>query len=120
MRSLPLFLIPLVPALTLGLPAQTDAKAKVTESKATPQSTGEVTIDELPGYYEFYMKTGSQRTLRQERARDQRIESGQLGPVIVNKPLPPLSLPLSTGENLNFHDFKGEKNLVIVSYRSWW
>ncbi len=115
MRILPLFLAPLVVALTPGLLAQTDAKAKVTQ-----QRISEVTLDELPGYYEFYMKTGGLRTLRQERARDRRIEAGEIRPVAVNKPLPHLSLPLSTGENLDFLDFKGKKNLVIVSYRSWW
>ena len=115
MRILPLFLAPLVVAVTPGLLAQTDAKAKVTQ-----QRISEVTLDELPGYYEFYMKTGGQRTLRQERARDLRIEAGEIRPVAVNKPLPHLSLPLSTGENLDFLGFKGKKNLVIVSYRSWW
>ena len=80
----------------------------------------EVIIDELPGYYEFYMKAGRQETLRQERARDRQIEAGELRPVAVNRPLPPLSLPLPNGEQLDFADFKGKKNLVLVSYRSWW
>ncbi len=80
----------------------------------------EVILDELPTYYEFYMKTGKQETLRQERARDRQIEAGELVTVRMNEPLPPLSLPLPDGEQLDFLDYQGVKNLVIVSYRSWW
>jgi hypothetical protein len=80
----------------------------------------EVILDELPSYYEFYMKTGQQEILRQERARDQQIDAGALQPIEVNQPLPALSLPLPNGETLDFLDYKGRKNLVIVSYRSWW
>ena len=94
-------------------------QGETTDAQASPPQQ-EVILDDLPGYYEFYMKTGKQETLRQERARDRQIEAGELVTVRMNEPLPPLSLPLPDGEQLDFLDYKGEKNLVIVSYRSWW
>ncbi len=110
---------PLILALTpVTLLAQQVEKTDAAASSKTHQQ--EVIIDELPGYYEFYMKTGKQETLRQERARDRQIEAGELVPVRMNVRLPALSLPLPTGEQLDLQDYEGKKNLVIVSYRSWW
>ena len=94
-------------------------QGEATDAKAS-RPLREVIIHELPGFYEFYMKTGAQETLRQERSRDRQIEAGELVPIRMNEPLPPLSLPLPNGEQLDFLDYKGKKNLVIVSYRSWW
>jgi len=108
----PVFLSPVT------LLAQQGETTAAQASRTTPQQ--EVIIHELPGYYEFYMKTGKQETLRQERARDRQLEAGELVTVRMNQPLPPLSLPLPNGEQLDFLDYLGVKNLVIVSYRSWW
>jgi hypothetical protein len=79
-----------------------------------------VIIDELPGYYEFFMKTGDQQQIRAEVRRNARIEAGELRPVTVDTAMPDFVLPLSTGGDLRFSDYKGKKNLMVVSFRSWW
>ena len=78
------------------------------------------TIDQLPGYYEFFMKTGRQVQIRAEKSRDEKIDEGELYPEAVEKPLPDLTLPSATGGDLRLLDYKGRKNLMIVSFRSWW
>lgn len=78
------------------------------------------TMDKLPGYYEFFMKTGAQVQIRAEKNRDAKIEEGELYPESVEKQLPDLVLPSVSGGDLRFLDYKGEKNLLVVSFRSWW
>ena len=79
-----------------------------------------VIIDELPGYYEFFMKTGSQQKLAAERRRDAQIDGGELAPVAVNKAMPDFVLPMASGDLLRLSDYKGKKNLLVASFRSWW
>lgn len=74
----------------------------------------------LPGYYEFFMKSGRKVRIQQEVQRDRKIDAGEIRPIIVNKPLPDMSLPLASGKKLRFRNYRGRKNLVIVSFRSWW
>ena len=76
--------------------------------------------DALPGYYEFFMKTGRLVRITQEVERDDRIAAGELQPVRVKTQLPDMTFPLASGEQIRLHDYKGRKNLVIVSFRSWW
>ena len=79
-----------------------------------------VIIDELPGYYEFFMKTGDQQQIRAEVRRNARIEDGDLVPVAVETAMPDFVLPRPSGEELRFSDYRGKKNLMVVSFRSWW
>ncbi len=74
----------------------------------------------LPGYYEFFMKAGKLTRIAQEEARDERISAGELAPVRVRKPLPDVALPLPSGEQLSLRSYVGKRNLVLVSFRSWW
>lgn len=84
---------------------------------AAQQST---TIEQLPGYYEFFMKTGRAVQIRAEKKRDAKIEEGELYPESVERQLPDLVLPEVSGGDLRFLDYKGKKNLMVVSFRSWW
>ncbi len=79
-----------------------------------------VIIDELPGYYEFFMKTGDQQQIRAEVRRNARIEDGDLVPVAVETAMSDFVLPRPSGEELRFSDYRGKKNLMVVSFRSWW
>lgn len=76
--------------------------------------------EDLPGYYEFFMKSGRQVRIKAEEARDTKIEAGALKPEALNEALPDLRLPRSSGAALALRSFKGKKNLVVVSFRSWW
>ena len=79
-----------------------------------------ITNDNLPGYYEFFMKTGRAVQIRAERNRDAKIEAGELYPVSMESQLRDLVLPEVSGGDLRFLDYKGKKNLMVVSFRSWW
>ncbi len=74
----------------------------------------------LPGYYEFFMKSGRRVRIKQEEQRDKKIAAGEIKPISVSKPLPDISLPLASGKKVRFRYYRGRKNLVIVSFRSWW
>ncbi len=76
--------------------------------------------DRLPGYYQFFMKSGRQVRIQQEVQRDRKIDAGEIKPISVNKPLPDISLPLASGRKVRLRDDRGRKNLVIASFRSWW
>ncbi|MHC5065247.1 MAG: hypothetical protein ACYTG5_14870 [Planctomycetota bacterium] len=80
----------------------------------------QVIIDELPGYYEFFMKAGKLAQIEAEEQRNAKIEEGELFPESVEIDLPDFNLPLAEGGELRFLDFKGRKNLMVVSFRSWW
>ena len=79
-----------------------------------------VKADELPGYYEFFMKAGKLTRIKDEAVRDERIEAGELAPIRLTEPLPNLVLPLSRGENLELASYRDRKHIVLVSFRSWW
>ena len=74
--------------------------------------------DRLPGYYEFFMKSGRRVRIEQEVQRDEKIAAGEIRPISVNKPLPDISLPLASGGKVRFRNYRGRRNLVIVSFRS--
>ena len=74
----------------------------------------------LPGYYEFFMKAGKLTRIKDEAARDERIEAGELAPIRLTEPLPDLVLPLAGGGNLELASYRDRKHLVLVSFRSWW
>ncbi len=79
-----------------------------------------VLMDGLPGYYEFFMKTGKLVELEAEQARNRRIDAGEYLPIAVNADLPGFKLPDAKGEELDFLSYRGQRSLVIVSFRSWW
>ena len=48
---------------------------------------------DLPGYYEFFAKTGKLTRLDSEVKRDEAVKAGKIVPVPMNQPLPDLRLP---------------------------
>jgi hypothetical protein len=83
-------------------------------------SQGSPESDTLPGYYQFFMKAGKLVRIKPEIQRDQQIEAGKLKPVSMDHTFPDMALPRASGEKLKFRSYVGNKNLVIVSFRSWW
>ena len=79
------------------------------------------TIDRLPGYYEFFMKTGRLERIGPERQRDDLIDAGKLAPETRSDPLPAFILPNAAGDAVELRAAAdAERNLLIVSFRSWW
>ncbi len=76
--------------------------------------------DTIPGYYEFFMKTGKLVRLKTEIKRDQQIAAGELKPQQMSTPLPKWKLADSSGKDLDVHSLLDKRNLLIVSFRSWW
>ena len=80
-----------------------------------------VTLEALPGYYEFFMKTGRLERIGPERQRDVLIDAGKLAPETRSDPLPAFILPNAAGEAVELRAAaEAERNLLIVSFRSWW
>lgn len=74
----------------------------------------------LPGYYQFFMKMGGQVRIQDEVKRDEEIDSGSITPQTMKMKMPSLALPLASGKKIKFSDYVGKKNVVVVSFRSWW
>ena len=75
---------------------------------------------DLPGYYEFFMKAGKQVRIESEISRDEKIQTGEIEPVPIGKPLVDVRLPNAVGNTYSPCDYTGEKNLVLVTGRAWW
>jgi len=75
---------------------------------------------DLPGYYEFFMKTGKLTRLKSEVKQDDEIQAGKLTPVIVNEPVINLRLPDGFSNVYSTRDYVGNKNLVLITGRAWW
>lgn len=75
---------------------------------------------ELPGYYEFFVKTGKLTRLESEVKRDDQIQTGKITPVAVNEPVIDLTLPDGFGKLHSTRDYVGKKNLVLITGRAWW
>ena len=76
--------------------------------------------EDLPGYYEFFMKAGKLTRIADEVKQDERIQSGELKPVHVGKPAVEVRLPDGFGKQFGPRDYVGEKNLVLITGRAWW
>ena len=76
--------------------------------------------DELPGYYEFFLKTGKLSQLSAEVKRDEAIQAGSLKPVAVNQPVLELELPDGFNKVHSTREHIGKKNLVMITGRAWW
>ena len=75
---------------------------------------------DLPGYYEFFAKTGKLTRLDSEVKRDEAVKAGKIVPVPMNQPLPDLRLPDGFGKVHGTRDSVGKKNRVLVTGRAWW
>ena len=75
---------------------------------------------DLPGYYEFFLKTGKLSRLRSEVKRDEAIQTGTLKPIAVNKPVIELRLPDGFNTVHSTRAYVGQKNLVLITGRAWW
>ena len=85
-----------------------------------PTEKQEPSTPELPGYYEFFMKTGKLTRLASEVKRDDQIQTGKITPVAVNQPIVELTLPDGFGNMHNTRSQIGKKNLVLITGRAWW
>ena len=75
---------------------------------------------ELPGFYQFYLKAGGMKLLRPEAQRNRLVESGSLKPIKLDKPAPDIALPRSGGGEYRVRGLVGRKNLLVVTFRTWW
>jgi hypothetical protein len=75
---------------------------------------------DLPGYYEFFMKTGKLTRLKSEVKRDNEIQAGKITPVTVNKPVIDLKLPDGFSNVYGTRKYVDKKNLVLITGRAWW
>ncbi len=75
---------------------------------------------DLPGYYEFFTKTGQFTRLTSEVKRDDQIQAGKISPVVVNEPVIDLRLPDGFGHLFGTRDSLEKKHLVLITGRAWW
>jgi len=75
---------------------------------------------DLPGYYEFFTKTGKLTRLKSEVKRDDDVKAGKIKPVPMNEPLIDLKLPDGFGKIHGTRQYVGKKNLVLITGRAWW
>lgn len=77
--------------------------------------------DELPGYYEFYKRTGSMQRLDQEVERDRSLEQGgDWSALEVDAPAPALKLPGHDGELVPLRVGGNGRNTVVTTFQAWW
>ena len=77
-------------------------------------------VRDLPGYYEFFLKTGKLSRLKSEVKRDDAMQAGTLKPVAVNEPVIDLKLPDGFNAVHSTRALVGQKNLVLITGRAWW
>jgi hypothetical protein len=75
---------------------------------------------DLPGYYEFFTKTGKLTRLKSEVKRDDEIQSGKITPVAVNEPVIDLKFPDGFTNVHSTRNYLDKKNLVLITGRAWW
>ena len=75
---------------------------------------------DLPGYYEFFLKTGKSSRLRSEVKRDEDIQTGKVKPIAVNEPVLELKLPDGFDAVHSTRAYVGQKNIVLITGRAWW
>lgn len=75
---------------------------------------------DLPGYYEFFLKTGKLTQLKSEAKRDEAIQTGDLKALAVNEPVQDLKLPDAFNVMHGTRAHVGQKNLVMITGRAWW
>lgn len=88
----------------------------VCAGRATPASAGE----ELPAYYEFFMKQGGQTAIPAELERNERIVAGDWKPITIQRPIEDFKLPDGFGNTVGLRDYIGKKNVVLTTFRTWW
>lgn len=97
------------------------ALATVTPTGSVVDDTAPVFADELPGYYEFYKRTGSLVRLDEEIVRDRSIEAdGEWVPVALEAPAPKLMLPGADGELLPLRVGGPGRHTVVTTFQAWW
>jgi hypothetical protein len=74
----------------------------------------------LPGYYEFFTKTGKLTRLQSEVKRDDEIQAGKITPVAVNQPVIDLKFPDGFSNVYGTRNYVNKKNLVLITGRAWW
>lgn len=102
----------------LGAPAAAAQDAPAPDAPAAAPEL--VEQDELPGYYQFYKRTGDQAELEAERTFAEAMAAGEYAPEHPDTPLPELKLPTPTGSDLRIRRNLGKRNTLLVTFRSWW
>lgn len=92
------------------------ASELISSSSAQASESGR----DLPGYYEFFLKTGKLSHLKSEIKRDEAIQTGKLKPVAVNEAVIDLKLPDGSNTVHSTRALVGQKNLVLITGRAWW
>ncbi|GJM23366.1 MAG: hypothetical protein DHS20C15_32810 [Planctomycetota bacterium] len=77
-------------------------------------------VDELPGYYQFYKRTGDMAELEAERTFAAAMEAGEYEALHPGTPLVDLALPTANGVDLRIRRNLGKRNTLLVTFRSWW
>jgi len=106
--------------VSAGLALTTLAPPGSVEDDTTPVAAP-VFADELPGYYEFYKRTGSLVRLDDEITRDRSIAAdGEWVPVALEAPAPKLMLPGADGELLPLRVGGPGRHTVVTTFQAWW
>jgi len=105
--------------LALTLLAFASAALAADGGEQAPAGTGG-DAKSLPGYYQFYEKTGELVRIPAEVKRDDRIEEGRLRIRRFEAPLIEMELPDARGDMVDLRGYVGEKNLLITPFRTWW
>ena len=83
---------------------------------ATPAAA----VEDLPAYYEFFMKQGGQTAITAELERNERIVAGDWKPIAIQRPIEDFNLPDGFGNTVGLRDYIGKKNVVLTTFRTWW
>ncbi len=75
---------------------------------------------ELPGYYQWYQRSGDLATLREEAQRDSQMEAGTLAPEALESPAPALTFKTPDGADWLLADHVGGGYTILVPFQSWW
>ena len=76
---------------------------------------------ELPGYYRWYMKAGTDPRLEDESQRDFAMEVGEdWAPRAVDRMAPDWSFPDAEGKLVPLRVGGEGRNTLVVTFQSWW
>jgi len=75
---------------------------------------------DLPGYYQWYQRSGAMATLRQEAQRDGQMADGSLAPESLDVAAPAVTFKTPDGADWVLADHLGNGFTILVPFQSWW
>jgi hypothetical protein len=114
---------PFLRSALLSAPLSVLAAAALVAPLAAPSLAQEraVFADELPGYYDFYKRSGEYRRLPEEVDRDASLtEDGEFSAVEVDIEAPAYRLPGIDGELVDLRIGGEGRNTVVTTFQAWW